>query len=116
MNGICHVEIHTTDLDATEAFVTSLFGWKVTEMSPEYRVFETGAGPGGGLEKVSQVQGKSDIQMYIEVESIEQTLERAVSMGGSTATPKTEIGGGHGFFAHLTDPGGSTYGLWQASE
>jgi uncharacterized protein len=38
-------------------------------------------------------------------------LARVVPAGGSIAVPKTEIGGGFGFFAHFVDTEGNKVGL-----
>ena len=112
---ICHVEINSTDLEATREFTSELFGWEFTEMQPSYWLFAAGEGCGGGVSKVEEPVGKGDIRFYITVDSIEETLEDAGPLGGTVDTPKTEIGGGYGFYALLRDPGGTVYGLWQTA-
>ena len=115
MHGICHVEIGSTDVVKSRAFLEEIFGWTFTEMGPEYLLFSAGEGPGGGLERVETPRGAGDVQIYIEVASIDETLGKAGEHGGETAHPKTEIGGGHGFFAKVEEPGGAVLGLWQAA-
>ena len=109
----CHVELNSTDLEATRQLASELFGWEFTELQPDYWLFSAGDGPGGGLSRVEEPVGKGDIRVYISVDSIDETLENAEALGGQTDTPKTEIGGGYGFWAGLRDPGGTVYGLWQ---
>ena len=111
---ICHVEMNSTDLEATRKLTSELFGWTFQEIQPGYWLFSAGEGCGGGVSKVEESTGKGDIQFYVSVESIDETLEQAGALGGAVDTPKTEIGGGYGFFACLKDPGGTVYGLWQA--
>jgi len=63
---------------------------------------------------VEAPRGAGDVQIYIEVASIDETLGKAGEQGGEAAHPMTEIGGGHGFFAKLREPGGAVLGIWQA--
>ena len=112
---ICHVEINSTDLEATRVLTSELFGWQFQELQPDYWLFSAGEGCGGGVTRVEKSTGKGDIQIYVTVDSIEQALEQAGPLGGTVDTPKTEIGGGYGFFACLEDPGGTVYGLWEAA-
>jgi predicted enzyme related to lactoylglutathione lyase len=116
LNSVCHVEIKTTDLEKTGEFLSGLFGWEFQKLEPGYWVFPAPEGPGGGIEKVDAPAGTGGIQLYIHVGSIEETIEKARSLGGETEKPKTEIGGGHGFYALLKDPGGTVIGVWQAQE
>ena len=112
---ICHVELNTTDLEATKKLTSELFGWTFQDIQPAYSLFSAGEGCGGGISKVEASTGKGDIRFYISVDSIDETLAKAEGLGGAVDTPKTEIGGGYGFFAMLRDPGGTVYGLWQAA-
>lgn len=113
---ICHIELNTTDPAASKAFLGELFGWEFQDMGPEYAVFSAPEGPGGGLETVKDSQGPGDIRIYVHVPSIEECLAKATGMGGSVVKPKTEIGGGHGYYAQLCDPGGTVLGVWQAAD
>jgi predicted enzyme related to lactoylglutathione lyase len=116
MHGICHVEILSTDVAATKGFVNGLFGWEVWDMSPDYAFFKTEDGLGGGVERAEGPLSSGDIRIYIHVESIEETLEKARELGARVEKGKTEIGGDHGFYAQIEAPGGAILGLWQASE
>jgi predicted enzyme related to lactoylglutathione lyase len=46
------------------------------------------------------------------VEDINGTLKKAESLGAKTERAKTEISGGHGFFAIVKDPQGYYLGIW----
>lgn len=50
--------------------------------------------------------------IYVNVDDIPGTLARAEAMGATTVKPKTEIPGGHGFFAQLKAPDGNAWGLY----
>ena len=116
MHEICHVEFATTDLDATQTFLGGLFSWEFKEMMPGYVFFSPPEGPAGALEKVDEPKGAGALSMFIHVESVNAACEKVAGLGGGVVTPKTEIGGGHGFYAVLSDPGGSEIGIWQPAE
>ena len=116
MNGFCHIEICTTDPGASRDFLGPLLEWDFQEMGPDYALISTGDGPGGGLMRVDAPRGIGDIAAYVHVASIDETLSKALELGGKVETEKTEIGGGHGYFAMLGIPGGAVLGLWQARE
>ena len=85
-------------------------------MMPGYVFFIPPEGPAGALEKVDEPKGAGAISMFIHVESIDETSGKVPGLGGSVVKPKTEIGGGHGFYAILLDPGGSEIGIYQSAE
>jgi len=114
MHDICHVEIASTDVEGSMAFLGGLFGWSFEEMGPNYRLFRPGEGPGGGIMKVEAPAGPGGVSMYIHVAKIEETLERVPGLGGAVVRPRTAIDGGHGWYAILRDPGGSEIGVWEA--
>lgn len=49
---------------------------------------------------------------YYTVPSIDDSLSRAVALGGTVVVPKTPVPG-VGFFAELRDPLGNPFGLWE---
>jgi predicted enzyme related to lactoylglutathione lyase len=114
VHGICHVEIATTDIEASKTHLGGLFGWEFRPMDENYCLFKPEDGPGGGLEKVVEPRTDNAIQIYIHVESIDDCLSKTEGLGGRVEKPKTEIGGNHGFYAHLLDPGGTVIGIWEA--
>jgi predicted enzyme related to lactoylglutathione lyase len=118
MHGLVHFDFAAADVQALADFYTKVFGWNQTPMFEGYILWSVGEGDarqGGGFRKfeADEPQGPSSrIVCYIEVEDIEATLATIGANGGSTMIPKTEIGGGHGFFAWFTDPAGNTAALW----
>ncbi len=106
MNHICHFEMPVKDVEIKVAFYGKVFGWK-TEKSGDYTFFLTPREPDGGLEPKAEA-----IILYIAVEDIGATLTTIESAGGKTVTPKTKIGGEHGFFALFNDPEGTLMGIW----
>ena len=53
--------------------------------------------------------------VYVEVDEIEPYLEKVGELGGDVAVPKTEIPN-QGWFAHIKDPDGNIFGLFQGGE
>lgn len=114
MNSIVHWEIPSTDLARSQAFYEALFGWEFEGFSPEYVMFEVEDGVGGALQLVEEMRGPG-IEIYIDVDSIPATLARVEELGGSVAQPKTEIGGGMGYWAAFLDPCGCRMSVWSKS-
>jgi predicted enzyme related to lactoylglutathione lyase len=110
---IVHVEIPTTDREASGKFYSDLFGWEVAQ-HPEmdYATFAAEGGPGGGFAKIDgQMVKPGEIKVYMATDNIEETLARANDLGAKTLVPKTEIPG-YGFFAFFLDPFGNQIGLF----
>jgi predicted enzyme related to lactoylglutathione lyase len=110
MSKLVHWEIPSTDIERSKDFYSRLFGWKTSQWSPDYALFEYDGG-GGGIALTETVPGPC-IEVYIEVEDIPAALGKVVELGGKTVTEKREIGGGLGFLARFTDPCGVLVGLW----
>jgi predicted enzyme related to lactoylglutathione lyase len=110
---IVHVEIPTTDREASGKFYSDLFGWEV-QQHPEmdYATFAAEGGPGGGFPKIDgQMLKANEIKVYVAAEDIEATLARANQLGAQTIVEKTEIPG-YGNFAFFLDPMGNAIGLF----
>jgi uncharacterized protein len=125
MSGkVVHFEVPFDDGDRARSFYKEAFGWQVMEM-PEmgYTIVMTGpsndSGPteagfiNGGM--LSREQGAtSGPVVVLDVESIDTTLERIGSLGGSTVVGKTPVGD-MGFAAYFTDSEGNVMGLWETA-
>ncbi len=109
-NTITHIEIPSPDLAKAVSFYSKVFNWKieiVTENS--YAFFRIGdTNTGGGLDaSLKPGEEKCGHQICVDVENIQQTLSEVKTAGGSVTIVKTEIGGGHGFYACFKDPNGN---------
>ena len=124
MSGkVVHFEIPFDDGDRARSFYKDVFDWQVTQM-PEmggYTLVMTGpsgdAGPtesgfiNGGM--LSREQGAtSGPVIVIDVSSIDESLAKIGTLGGSTVVGKTPVGD-MGFAAYFTDPEGNVVGLWE---
>ena len=109
MNAIVHFEIGGTNTAKTSAFYSSLFGWKIVE--GQVKMIE-GAGLTGHLNALGHEPSNYTV-VYVGVDNIKAYIAKAESLGAKTlvgpiATPT-------GQFAWISDPTGTTVGLWQAA-
>lgn len=112
MHGLCHFEFPSPDLKKSQEFYSKLLGWKFEDVGdPNYVMFSTPEGPGGGIEKADVASG-SNIKIYIEVEDIPGTLAKAQELGGKMIKEKTLISEEHGYWGMLSDPWGVQIGIW----
>jgi predicted enzyme related to lactoylglutathione lyase len=112
---INHIEFPADDPERAMAFYTAVAGWEFSAMDgmPDYWVFRSGEGYGGGIGKRGVTTGQV-VRDYIEVSSIEDALAAAERTGGTLKEAKSEIAG-MGWFAVVNDPEGNEVGLFQSS-
>jgi predicted enzyme related to lactoylglutathione lyase len=114
------IEIRTNHIDETAQFFKSLFGWQITHKldadgSPVW-LFDTGGEPRlenlrrGGL-WLRPEDEQPGVVVYILVEDIDETIQKAVELGGNIVAPKSPQGSA--FKAFFTDPSGTLFGLWE---
>jgi len=109
-NTITHIEIPAPDLKKAIDFYSKIFNWTITIMVPDtYAFFRIGdTQSGGGLDAGLSVAGqRQGAQIVVDVEDIDASLREIVKLGGSVVLEKTEIDGGHGFYAIFRDPNGN---------
>jgi predicted enzyme related to lactoylglutathione lyase len=115
-NKIVHIELGGDDAGAQSEFYSKLFDWHVEPMGDTYALWKSGTTQedlGGGFRKLEEGEaGSQRTVVYIQVDDIEAKLAEIEGAGGRTIVPKTEIGGGHGFFAWFADPHGTVVALW----
>jgi len=128
MNRVVHFEIHAKDPERTQKFYQEVFGWTITDMGPQmgnYRVVETGKdtagsqwnGINGGItpRRGEGPKGGEPVNAYvctIEVENIDETLDKIEKAGGTVALDKMEVPG-VGLLAYRKDPEGNIFGVLQ---
>jgi predicted enzyme related to lactoylglutathione lyase len=125
MSGrVVHFEIPFDDGDRARSFYKDVFGWQVQEMpGMDYSIVMSGPsgdqGPteagfiNGGMLSRQQAATGGPV-LVIDVDSIDDTLQRIGGVGGSTVVGKTPVGD-MGFAAYFTDPEGNVIGLWQTA-
>lgn len=115
---IRHIEIPAPDFTAAIEFYTNVFRWGIELVTVDhYAFFTIGDTQTGGAFDSSLMPApeKTGPQLVIDVEDIEKTLREIEFNGGETIRPKTEIPGGHGFYAVFKDVNGNYMQLHCAS-
>lgn len=111
-NHIVHIEFPADNPAGLGGFYNQLFGWETTPMSEGYVLFNPGDGAVGGGFSTPEGGQPNWVVCYIQVDDIDAKLAEIGAAGGSTFKGKTEIGGGHGFYALFKDPNGNIMGVW----
>jgi predicted enzyme related to lactoylglutathione lyase len=114
-NPIVHWEMMGPDGDAQKDFYSSIFDWsfQATEGFEGYYMTDAeSAGVGGAVGKGPE-EMPSYLTLYVQVDSIDDTLAQVSAQGGATVMPRTEIPGVV-TFAMFADPAGNVVGLVEA--
>jgi predicted enzyme related to lactoylglutathione lyase len=109
-NTITHIEIPAPDLEKAIAFYSKLFNWEIEKFpGGDYAFFRVGdTQSGGGFDAgLKPAEEKYGVQVTIDVDDISAKLEEIEIAGGRIVLGKTEIPGGHGFYACFCDPNGN---------
>ena len=108
---ITHIEIPVSDLKRATAFYTELFGWDIAE-APGYEGYPMWRAPnqvsGGAL--TAREEGFTQPRSMVEVDSIDDTLAKAVDQGAVVVVEKTAIDE-TSWWALLRDPDGNGWVL-----
>jgi predicted enzyme related to lactoylglutathione lyase len=114
-------EIETPTPEAFQAFHAAMWGWSFrsafedTGLGAEYWIVREGGSGIGGLQRsIPPAVPQPGVRLYIAVEDLEATLERAAGLGATVERTRTELGGDDRWFAIVTDPSGVSFGLWTA--
>jgi predicted enzyme related to lactoylglutathione lyase len=110
------VDLASDDPSAAATSYADLFGWKcVQQGAREYWVCSLGGGDVGGIGAKRAGNGLSRWTTYLATDQLERTLALVVENGGRVVTGPCDIEQ-HGRLAIAADPGGASFGLWQATE
>lgn len=124
MNRVVHFEIQADNIERVKKFYENVLGWRIVPMMTEdvsgmnYWGIVTGeSGPGinGGL--YERTEDGEQFYLYdctVDVENLDETMEKVKENGGAIVREKTEIPG-VGFFAGAKDTEGNRFGLMQAT-
>ncbi len=117
------IELSTKDQNGAKSFYTSLFGWTSTDfpMGPDdfYTMFalkgRTCAAVYTMREDEQQMHIPSHWNLYIQVESADDTAKRAAELVAKVLAPPFDIST-HGRTAVIQDPAGAVFMLWQPNQ
>ncbi len=111
---VVHFEINGKDLKALSRYYSSLFGWQVHEVAPNYGLVHTeadGKGIEGGIGGEAENPG---VVFYVEVDDPQKYLDQAASLGGKVVMPVTEME--MVTLALFADPEGHVVGITKAEQ
>lgn len=124
MNRVVHFEIYVDEPAETMAFYREVFDWSFepfAESPGEYWSISTGGegeqGIDGGLmqwepEEWGERQTGWGFLCTVEVESVDDTLQRVTDAGGTVEVAKMEIPG-VGWQAYCADPDGNQFSVME---
>ena len=117
MPRIIHFEIYADDVARASKFYSELFGWEISKWDGppqmDYRLLATGTeGPDidGGITR-RPPHGMAGVN-YVDVESIEEYLDKVQAAGGQVLQTKIPIPG-VGYIAICQDTEGNPLGFFQ---
>lgn len=115
-NPLCHFELMVSDVEKSKAFYSQIFDWTFNDTHMEgYSLIDTGAAPGGGLMVKPPEAPACAMSNYIQVASVEETVNKITAAGGMIVVPRTEIPN-IGFFAMFLDPDQICIGIFEEVE
>src|SRR5215471_7090832 len=90
--SVVHWEVQARDPGAQQRFFGELFGWNVDANNPQNYGMVTPAGPGSIGGGIGGTTDAPRATFYVQVPSIVDTLDRAMTMGAQTVMPRTDSG------------------------
>jgi uncharacterized protein len=115
-NAINWFEIPCEDLDRAAAFYERILGEKMNRMSGDDPMAIFASDPKGTtgtlVKRNLQRPGRAGTMVYLNCDGdLDGVLLRLPAAGGLVLVPKTEVAGGHGYFACIRDSEGNHIGL-----
>jgi uncharacterized protein len=111
---VVQFQILAKDPDAAGRFYADLFGWTIDATNPlGYRRIETGSDQGiqGGIWPAPP-QSPNFTQLFIAVDDLQASVEKAGSLGAKVVIPPAVLPGGDAM-AVLLDPQGMPFAMFR---
>ena len=116
-NPVVHWELMGADGDGQKAFYESIFDWKFDSppgFEDYHMIGNEEVGVGGAVGKGGE-EMPSYSAIYVQVDSIDETLAQVEANGGKTIAPRTVIPDTV-IFGLFSDPAGNIVGLVEPDE
>src|SRR5262245_31030139 len=113
-NPVMQFQMISKAPEETARFYSSLFGWKVDADNPMgYRQIHTGSAEGiqGGIWP-APAQAPNFVQLFMSVDDVPASVERALGLGAKVLIPPTMLPEGDEM-AVLHDPHGMSFAVWR---
>lgn len=108
---VVHWEIEARDPEGQRAFYAAMFSWDISDgpiMTVPAGIGGPEPGPGGHLRQ----SDRSGVTLYVQVRDLQESLDRAVELGGAVTMGAFDVPGGP-TIAGITDPEGNPLTLVQ---
>lgn len=108
---INYLELPATDIEATKAFFSAVFGWSFVDYGPEYTAFSDQGIDGGFFKSdLTACTKNGSVLIVFYSNELEQTQAKIERAGGRIIKPIFSFPGGRRF--HFADPNGNEYAVW----
>jgi predicted enzyme related to lactoylglutathione lyase len=110
MSRFKHIEIAGVDGYKLQTFYKRLFGWAASRREVggfDYHDLDVPGSLTAGIRH--EPKGKPEVVVYVEVNDLDRSVEKAEQLGGNIRIPPTEHGNLR--FAIIEDPEGNPVGL-----
>ena len=111
--SIVHFELYSTDLEASESFFSSIFGWRF-ETDDDYTMVSPPTPPFGGMMAATD-EYPAGTMVYLLVPDAETACATVEESGGKVLREPFVIEG-HGRMAIFESPGSIVQAIWEANE
>jgi predicted enzyme related to lactoylglutathione lyase len=112
---VCHIEYKSEDLIISQRFCEAAFGWEFRSFGDSMVVFSSENGHIGGFVKGHRPGGKACPEVCYKVDSLDDFLVHAKSLGAIDGNPKHAVPG-VGWYASVVAPDGNEFGLVEFTE
>ncbi len=116
-NTVSYFEMGGRNAAKLKQFYADLFGWSINKFAPpdamgEYFHIEgSEGGIAGGIMQTSGEMPPNYVMVYVSVDDLQASLDKAESLGGEVLVQPFDIPGGMGQIAVFRDPEGNVMGL-----
>ena len=112
----CWADLWTSDVEASRAFYSQLFGWEAQEPSEEfggYFMFNLNGAPiAGGMGDMGDMKANDSWKIYLSTDDIASATAGLVKLGGQSLAPPMPVAD-LGQNSVFVDPTGAHLGAWQ---
>jgi len=116
-DSLTHFEIYGAEPAVLANFYRSVFGWKVEQMEGvDYWRIQTGSAENKPLQGGLTYRAIPDLNgwmLYVNVVSLDETVELVQKLGGSVVRPKTAVPK-VAWVTIVADPANNIFGVWQS--
>lgn len=115
----CWIDLISSDPGQAASFYSRLLGWDVEDMGPEYGNYVKFLRNGQAVAGLVANSGSSGFPdgwvTYFAAADVQGLTDAAALAGAEVLVPPFEVSD-QGSVAHLADPSGATFGLWQGNK